>query len=343
MAGREIVVVGGSAGHSSRSPKSCVIFRPILALQSPVVIHFPGSVTSALPRILSRAGLLPARHARNEEPIRPGRLYIAPPDCHLFLEDGNVRLTRGPKENGHRPAIDPLFRSAAHHYGSQVIGVLLSGNLDDGTAGLLTIKQRGGVAVVQNPETALHSGMLRSAVDHVKVDHIVPVEAMPELLTRLTAQVAPLAEVSAMEPHDHNPSVSLDEVALADRKTQAGIPSTMTCPECHGTLWEHREGELIGFRCRVGHAFTEEALLAIQAEQLEAALWTALRALEEHSALSRRLALRASNRGYSHSASAFTEQAMDAEHHASTIRNVLTTGVKSRTSAAAVLEHDSAS
>jgi two-component system, chemotaxis family, protein-glutamate methylesterase/glutaminase len=132
---------------------------------------------------------------------------------------------------------------------------------------------------------------------------------------------------------------TLDEVVLEDRRTKAGIPSTMSCPECHGVLWEHRDGNVLAFRCRVGHAFTEEVLLAIQADQLEAALWTAFRALEEHSALSRRLAARAANRGHSLSASTFTEHAMDAEHHAFTIRSVLSTGVRGEATAVSVLEH----
>ena len=342
MSRREVVVIGGSAGAIESVSEIVRQLPADFGAAIFVVVHFPGTVSSALPRILSRAGVLQAHHAQNEEPIQTGRIYVAPPDCHLLLENGRVRLTRGPKENGHRPAIDPLFRSAAHHFGRDVVAVLLSGNLDDGTAGLLTVKQCGGIAVVQHPDTALHRGMPQSAIDHVKVDHIVPVEAMPELLSRLTAQPAPTTRVLPMEPHD-NSSVSFDEVALQDRKTQAGIPSTMTCPECHGTLWEHREGQLIGFRCRVGHAFTEEALLAVQAEQLEAALWTALRALEEHSALSRRLALRASNRGHTHSASSFTEQAMDAEHHASTIRTVLTGGGRNGMVGARTLERDTAS
>ena len=139
-------------------------------------------------------------------------------------------------------------------------------------------------------------------------------------------------------PDSHG--TSLDETALEDRKTQAGIPSTMSCPDCHGVLWEHRHGDILAFRCRVGHAYTEETLLAIQAEQLEAAMWTALRALEEHSALSRRLAHRASTRGHSHSASTFTEQAMDAEHHASTIRSALATGARGRVTASGVLTHE---
>jgi two-component system chemotaxis response regulator CheB len=181
--------------------------------------------------------------------------------------------------------------------------------------------------------------MPRSAIKRVPVDHVMPVKAMAELLEQLTAEPAPSRKDVAMEAA-RNQDDTLDEVAIEDRKTQAGIPSTMSCPECHGVLWEHRDGNVLAFRCRVGHAFTEEALLAIQAEQLEAALWTALRALEEHSALSRRLAARAATRGHSHSASTFTEHAMDAEHDASTIRSVLSTGVRGKVTAASVLEHD---
>ena len=339
MARRDIVVIGGSAG-AIESVSEIVRGLPAdLPAAIFVVVHFPGSVTSALPRILTRAGAIPATHPDNEAPIHPGRIYVAPPDCHLFIEEGNIRLSRGPKENGHRPAIDPLFRSAAHHYGARVIGILLSGNLSDGTAGLVSIKQSNGIAIVQDPESALYSGMPRSAIERVPVDHVVPVKAMAGLLEQLTAEHAPSRKDVAMEA-SRNEDDTLDEVAIEDRKTQAGIPSTMSCPECHGVLWEHRDGDVLAFRCRVGHAFTEEALLAIQSEQLEAALWTALRALEEHSALSRRLAARAAHRGHSHSASTFTEHAMDAEHHASTIRSVLSTGVRGKVTAASVLEHD---
>lgn len=339
MARRDIVVIGGSAGAIESASEIVRALPAEFPAAIFTVVHFPGSVTSALPKILSRAGHLVAEHPADEAPIVPGRIYVAPPDCHLFLEQGNIRLSRGPKENGHRPAIDPLFRSAARHYGSRVIGVLLSGNLSDGTAGLLSIKQHGGIAMVQDPETALYSGMPRSAIERVPVDHVVPVRGMAGLLTQLTAQPAPSSKEAVMASSDVNDD-AFDEVALEDRKTQVGIPSTMSCPECHGVLWEHRDGDVLAFRCRVGHAFTEEALLSIQAEQLEAALWTALRALEEHSALSRRLAARASHRGHSHSASTFTEHAMDAEHHASTIRTVLSTGVRGKVAAASVLEHD---
>jgi two-component system chemotaxis response regulator CheB len=252
------------------------------------------------------------------------------------LSDGHTRLTKGPKENGHRPAIDPLFRTAAHGYGPRVVGVVLSGNLNDGTAGLLTIKQREGITIVQSLETALYQGMPRSAIEHVAVDHVVAPSEIPVLLSELVLEPVPHLKVVPMSQHPPTEQQG-DEFALADRHKQPGIPSTMSCPECHGTLWEVKDDDLVRFRCRVGHAYSDEALLVHQSEQLEAALWTALRALEEHSALARRLAARANSRGHAHSASSFTEQAMDAEHHASVIRTVLHKGVRTNEPAEALV------
>jgi two-component system chemotaxis response regulator CheB len=327
MVGRDIVVIGGSAG-SIEAVREVVRGLPVdFPAAVFVVVHFPGSVSSTLPRILSRAGPLLAAHARDGELITPGRIYVAPPDCHLHLSDGHIRLTRGPKENGHRPAIDSLFRTAAHGYGRRVIGVILSGNLNDGTAGLLTIKQHDGIAIVQSLETAMYPGMPRSAIDHVAVDHVAAPEEIPALLSELALEPVPHLKVVPMS-HDIPAAAQADEFAIADRHTQPGVPSTMTCPECHGTLWEVSDDDLVRFRCRVGHAYSDEALLVHQSEQLEAALWTALRSLEENSALARRLAARANSRGHSHSASSFTEQAMDVEHHASVIRTVLHKGVR---------------
>jgi len=319
------VVIGGSAGSIE------VLAELVGGLPRDfpgsifVVVHFPGSVTSTLPRILSRSGPLAARHPEDGEPIQPGRIYVAPPDCHLLISDAHIRLTRGPKENGHRPAVDPLFRTAALSYGPRVQGVILSGNLNDGTAGLLRIKQLGGAAMVQDPETALYQGMPRSALEHVAVDHVLPIEEIPSMVAELARRPIQ-SEVNAMS--EDTSDAQTDEIAAADRQQQPGIPSTMACPECHGVLWEAREEDLVQFRCRVGHAYSAEALLVHQSEQLEAALWTALRALEEHSALARRLAARADSRGHRHSASSFTEQAMDAEHHASVIRTVLNAGIR---------------
>jgi two-component system chemotaxis response regulator CheB len=327
MAGRDIVVIGASAGGVE------AVAQVVRGLPADfpgsvfVVVHFPSSVTSTLPNILGRAGPLPARHAKSGEPIRPGVVYVAPPGCHLRLGDGRLQLSRGPKENGSRPAIDPLFRTAARSFGPRVVGVILSGNLNDGTAGVISIKQRGGVAMVQSLESALYPGMPRSAMEHVAVDYAMAPHEMGKCLAELAQQPIDVVEEGPMSDVI-SANQEPDEVAAADRQTQPGTPSTMSCPECHGVLWEEKDDELVQFRCRVGHAYSDEALLVHQSENLEAALWTALRALEEHSALARRLAARAGNRGHAHSASVFTEQAMDAEHHASVIRNVLHAGVE---------------
>jgi two-component system, chemotaxis family, protein-glutamate methylesterase/glutaminase len=325
MAGRDIVVIGASAGGIEGVAE---VVRQLPADFSGsvfVVVHFPGSVTSILPKILSRAGPLPAHHAKDNELIEPGTIYVAPPDCHLTISNSRVRLTRGPRENGCRPTIDPLFRTASRSFGPRVVGVVLSGNLNDGTAGLITIKQRGGTAIAQSLETALYPSMPRSAMENVAVDYALAPAEIGAQIIELARQPVEALEGTPMT--DEFEAGELGEVAVADRHTQPGIPSTMSCPECHGVLWEVRDDELVKFRCRVGHAYSDEALLVHQSENLEAALWTALRALEEHSALAHRLAVRANSRGHAHSASAFTEQAVDAEHHASVIRSVLHAGI----------------
>ncbi|MFL5401491.1 MAG: chemotaxis protein CheB [Gemmatimonadales bacterium] len=326
MGGRDIVVIGASAGGIEPLTQLARGLPEDFPGSVFVIVHFPSSVTSTLPNILGRAGPLPARHAVDGEGVEPGRIYVARPGFHLLLEDERVCLSRGPKENGHRPAVDPLFRSAARTYGPRVVGVVLSGNLNDGTAGLQTIKRRGGIAVVQSLETALYPGMPRSAMDNVAVDHVASPTEIPRLLSELALQLEPV-EVKAM-PEDSPSNEASDEFGLGDRHVQAGVPSTMSCPECHGVLWEVKDDEMVRFRCRVGHAYSAEALMAHQAENLEAALWIALRSLEEHSALARRLAARANSRGHAHSAATFTEQAMDSEHHASVIRNVLHRGIR---------------
>jgi two-component system, chemotaxis family, protein-glutamate methylesterase/glutaminase len=321
MPGHDIIVIGGSAGGVEALVRLVRGLPPDLPAAVFVVIHFPESVESMLPRILSRAGDLPASHARDGEAIGPGRIYVARPGCHLHVERGRLRLTRGPKENNHRPAVDPLFRSAAWAYGPRVIGVILSGTLDDGTAGLAAIKRHGGLAVVQDPEDALYAGMPRSAAEHNAVDHVVPLADLPGLLSTLARQpVSP----EALQMPDQSDRDAVEMTAAENHQPAPGSePSVYSCPECSGTLFEVQDGELVRFRCRVGHAYGSETLLASQGEALEAALWTALRALEEHASLSRRMAQSAGRRGNARSASTFTEQALGAEHHASVIRGVL--------------------
>jgi two-component system chemotaxis response regulator CheB len=300
-----------------------------------IVLHIPAQAASVLPGILNRSGPLPATHLKDGEAIQHGRIYVAPPDYHLLLKHGCIRLARGPMENGHRPAIDPLFRTAARAYGRRVTGVILSGTLDDGTAGLMELKMRGGMAVVQDPDDALFSGMPRSAVDNVDVDHVLPLSDIARVVVSLAHQAVDVEagdeEGEEMVPDD----MEIGEIAELDMSNiegdKPGAPSPFGCPDCGGVLWELRkgdspQGELIRFRCRVGHAYSAGSLLAKQAETLEAALWAALRALEESAALARGVAERTRKRGRGLAAARFDEQAYKAQQSAALIREVLLKG-----------------
>jgi two-component system chemotaxis response regulator CheB len=295
-----------------------------------VVVHFPAYGTSSLPDILSRAGPLPARHPDEGERIRPGVIYVAPPDRHLLLERGGIiRLSRGPRENGHRPAADPLFRSAARACGRQVVGVVLTGNLDDGTAGLAAIRRRGGTTVVQDPADAAHPGMPSSALANVRVDFSLPLGEIPVLLQRLAAEPLPPPDGDTREDEvDFEADIAEMEPYAMHADVRPGRPSGYSCPECHGVLWELEDGEIVRFRCRVGHAYGAETLLAEQVSEVEAALWTAFQALKERAAFARKMAGKMESRGNVYSRARFMEQAAEADQRAAVIREVLRTGGK---------------
>jgi two-component system chemotaxis response regulator CheB len=323
MPGRDIIVVGASAGGVEALTQLVRGLPADLPAAVFVVLHVPPHGTSVLPNILRRAGRLPADHARDGEPIVPGRVFVAPPDYHLLLKDGHVRLARGPTENSHRPSIDPLFRTAARRHGRRVIGVVLSGVLDDGTAGLLAIKNRGGLAVVQRPDDALYSGMPQNALDNVAVDHSLRVAEIGPLLARLAAEPPAAPEPPVPPELELETDMAELEVDALQRPDRPGNLSGFGCPECGGTLWELHEGDMVRYRCRVGHAWSPDSLLAKQSDGLEAALWTALRALEERAVLATKMARRADLRSYDLVAAKFRDQANEAAAHARVIRNVL--------------------
>jgi two-component system chemotaxis response regulator CheB len=315
MPDHDIVVVGASAGGVEALTNVVGSLPAALPASVFVVLHVPVTGGSALPNILTRHGPLPASHAKDGEPIERRRIYVAPPDHHLLLRAGHVHLARGPRENGHRPAVDPLFRSAAFEYATRVVGVVLSGALDDGTAGLLAIKSRGGVAIVQHPEDALYPGMPNNAIEHVEIDHVLPAAAVGATLGALAVEPATApAGAASHESHDTKAEVELDH---------PGRPSGFSCPDCNGVLWEVQDGGPVRFRCRVGHAWSPESLLTQQSEALEAALWVALRSLEERAALATRLAEPARRRGHRITTTRFREQAEEAQQAARLVRRLL--------------------
>jgi two-component system chemotaxis response regulator CheB len=321
--GHNIIVIGASAGGIEALRNIAAGLPSDLKAAVFVVLHLPPGGTSVLPSILDRAGDLPAAHAVDGEAVEPGRIYVAPPDNHMLLDDGVVRLAAGPRENSHRPAIDPLFRSAATSYGPSAIGVILSGVLDDGTAGLAAVKAAGGLTVVQNPADALYSGMPQSAIEYVTPEHVVNGAAMAELLTRLVDEVpGPVPDPPS------GPDVVLEESFVAvDRgasdSPQPGVPSGFTCPECSGALWEIEEDGVVRFRCRTGHQYSLETLISEQSGTIEAALWSALRALEERGAMLRRIAQRLSQRGNSSTAFRYARNADQAVQQAFVLRQAL--------------------
>ncbi len=324
MPEHDVVVIGASAGGVEALSTLVSKLPPDLSAAVFIVLHVPAQSPSLLPEILSRSGSLPARHPTNGEQIKHGQIYVAPPDRHMLIEQGHIRLTRGPKENRHRPAIDVLFRSAAVAYGTRVIGIILTGSLDDGTAGMLAIKRRGGMTVVQNPADAMYPSMPQSVLNHVQVDHRMPLTEIGQMLPSLVAEPA-LSQAAYPVPQEMEEEVKIAEMDMAEinSSTHTGIPSAFTCPDCSGTLWEIRDGNLVRFRCRVGHSFSLESMLAGQNEALEQALWVALETLEETVSLSRRMMEDANRRGQQWLARRFEERMHRAEKNADVLRDVL--------------------
>lgn len=327
MATRNLVVIGASAGGIEALINVVGGLPADFAAAVFVIVHIHPEARSVLPDILQRRGQLPAQHAQDGLPYLEGRIYVAPPDRHLQIRDGIMRVHPGPRENNYRPAIDPLFRSASVVQDAHIIGIVLSGTLDDGTAGLSAIKRRGGLAIVQDPNDAVFDGMPRSALEKVAVDHCVPAAAMGSLLVDLLTGPWPKAAAGV-------PPLSLEELSLEARLTtlekyplhsdeRAGTISAFACPDCHGTLWELSDADVVRYRCRVGHAYSVDSLLAGQGRALEDALWIALRSLEEKAALHRRLIERFAQRGNRLTVDRYEEQAREAEEQAENIRKLI--------------------
>jgi two-component system chemotaxis response regulator CheB len=289
MVSRNIVVIGASAGGVEALSALLALLPADFGAAIFVVVHVAADSPRMLPSILTRAGALPATMAENGTAIAPGHIYVAPPDHHLVLEQGYMRVTHGPKENRFRPAVDPLFRSAAQAFGPQVIGIVLSGALDDGTAGLWTIKDRGGLAIVQEPDEAAYPSMPRSALQYVAVDYRVRMAEMGKLLPQLVGAAVEDKEGMVSDKLQIETQIAREENPLAAGVMSLGPPSPYTCPECKGVLLQLQDGHLLRFRCHTGHAYSVESLLAGIGESIEQALWQTVRTLEEQMLLLRHL------------------------------------------------------
>ncbi len=317
---RDIVVIGGSAGAIESLGKLVSLLPAQLDAAIFVVIHTYPLGDSLLPAILTRRGSLTAAAASDGEPIVCDRIYVAPPDCHLMLDQGRVTLSSGPKEEGHRPAIDPLFRSAATAYRERVIGVILSGTLDDGSTGLRLIRRQGGTAIVQEPKEALFPQMPENAIWSAKPQHVAPVAEIARLIASHAGKPGDGGEASIAT--GDGTSRNGGEVAVGAGDAP-GTPTGIACPECHGVLWAATDDAAPDFRCRVGHAYSDETLLESHASSLEASLWAGVRALEEQASLAARLATKAEKRGDRISALRFRDRAGRAGEHAARMEGIL--------------------
>jgi two-component system chemotaxis response regulator CheB len=332
MATRDTIVIGASAGGVQALSTLVTALPADLPAAVFIVLHIPAEVPSFLPGILSRESLLPVAHAVNGEKIERGRVYVAPPDLHLLLEDGYIRLVRGPKENLHRPSIDALFRSAARCAGPRVIGVVLTGARDDGTVGMRAIKQRGGITIVQNPKEAPFPSMPLSVMRQIRVDYSLPLGEIAPLLNELSRQKAD-EEGRYRVPDDIEIEAKIAEQEMNGDELLASVErlgriSRLTCPDCNGALWEIADEDILRYRCHVGHAYSAESLSDGQSQMLEIALWSAVRALEEQTVLARRIVERARRANHMRAAKTFEKRIREAEVHSSIIRQSLLSAQK---------------
>ena len=323
MKNRNIVAIGASAGGVEALGKLFSTLPAGLQASFFVVLHIPSESPSLLATLLDSSGPLVVTAAKDGEPIRPARVYVCPPDYHLLIEPGHIRLHRGPRENRHRPAIDPLFRSAAVAYRTRVVGIVLTGFLDDGSSGLLAIKRCGGVTIAQAPHDAQYPDMPKNAIAAAEPHYQLALDEMGSAIARLACEPAPPEKDV---PDDIKMEARIAGQTMSDirGKNQLGHLVPFSCPECSGPLWQIDADNVRRYRCHVGHGFTAKALLASQDLALEQALWAAMRTMEERANITTTMAQDESERGRSKSAKVFEERAKIAKNHAQVIRRLLT-------------------
>lgn len=313
----QIVVIGASAGGVEALLKLVTSLPKDFCAAVFIVLHV-GSHKSELPWLLNRLDRLPARHPNAGEPIEPRQIYVAPPDHHMVVERGRISLTKGPRENWARPAIDPLFRSAADVYGTGVIGVILTGALNDGTAGLYQVAQAGGLTIVQDPADAVNPSMPQSALAHVTVDYCLPLADIAPLLIQLVDE---RSEVD-------DPARTLNERPQEDEEMAAEfthhIPIAVTCPDCGGALRRRELGSLTQFACHIGHIYTAEVMMAAQFVTLERFIESAMRSLDERAELCRQMAEKSPPHSSSADGASWEDAMREALEQAEPLRELLT-------------------
>jgi two-component system chemotaxis response regulator CheB len=314
-----VIAIGASAGGIEALHRLMRELPEDLAAAICLVLHIPASSRSLLAEIINRQTPLPVASAVDGATLRAGHVYVAPPDCHLRVAGGRVRLDRGPKENGVRPAIDPLFRSVADEYGPRGMAVVLSGSLSDGAGGAATVAAAGGAVLVQDPGDAVVPSMPESALASTPTAITLTAPALAEELARRAAALPP------PEP-DGEFLVNADARHAPDNGDLGRPPSPptgLTCPECHGPLWESQDGPLVRYRCRVGHVFGQDVLIEGKTAAVESALWMAVEALEERTELLEKIANRLAGEGRQRSADRTRARARAAGERAELIRGVL--------------------
>lgn len=322
------IVIGASAG--GLEPLREVVAQLPADLPAPVfvVMHLPANHKSYLPEILSQTGLLPALHPEDNTSIRAGSIYVAPPDHHLLVDNGSIAVKRGPKENGFRPSIDALFRSAAYTYGPGAIGVVLSGALHDGTSGLWSIKRLGGIAIVQEPDEARYPSMPRSALEYVDAEYKVRSNEIGPLLTRLTREQPTQKGMAGKDMEEDIRRLAIETQLVAGvnlpEKTilEMGPLTQFTCPECKGSLVKITEGDLLRFRCHTGHGFSADALLEGLFETLDRLVWETTRGFQEASMLLEHLGRHMQENGGSTQADVFLAKARKLSQQASQLQRM---------------------
>ncbi|MFI6044174.1 chemotaxis protein CheB [Nocardia sp. NPDC051321] len=318
-----LIVAGASAGGVEALRDFVAGLPEDLPAAVLVVLHMPAGAASALAAILRRSGTLPTLTAEDGMRLTAGVVYVAVPDHHLLVSNERILLSHGPTENGRRPGINQLFRSAAITWGPRTIGVVLSGSLDDGTAGLSLIKAHGGLAVVQDPEEAVYRSMPDSALAHVPVDFTLPARKIGAVLAEsITTRVALPAPARPSSLARLEAEIDAGEQQNSADVTHLTHPVGFSCPDCGGPLYALPDEAR--YRCRVGHGWTGEALLVEQIVQTEKALWTAVRVLEEKQQLVERMRSDALRRGQRRPADRFAEQSIEHEHAAAVLRRLLT-------------------